>query len=187
VDIVNGKAGGGDALLAQRTDNNRGRLQGFIQMRSHSLLRRKMVYICSCYAQTALILGSTTTCAGASVLNGREISRIGGVSEIEYAIWCDGVSETLCDIYQYSCIFSLYCCRKLTAVRVGQTQSNISAPKATDTTRSSGYPWENNTMSYGAVCEYSPSSARTNSPHPSRIEVSSPEAVQYMCQHLERT
>lgn len=29
----------------------------------------------------------------------------------------------------------------LTAVLVGQTQSNMSAPRATATTMSSGYPW----------------------------------------------
>ena len=40
-------------------------------------------------------------------------------------------------------VFSFYISttsEKLTAVLVGQTQSNISAPSATETTRSSGYP-----------------------------------------------
>lgn len=53
----------------------------------------------------------------------------------------DGSAESL--IFRISIMKAkLYVLGGCTAVRVGQTQSNMSAPNATETTRSSGYPYE---------------------------------------------
>lgn len=63
-------------------------------MRSHRLFRHKVVNVCSCYPEAAFLFGSTA-CAGASVLNGRKVLRVGRVADINHAIWRDSVSEAL--------------------------------------------------------------------------------------------
>lgn len=78
--------------------------------------------------------------AGAGGVDGAEVICEGGVAEVEDTGGCDAVAEALW------CVSSEFVCRRWilgswgmrTAVRVGQTQSNMSAPRATETTRSSG-------------------------------------------------
>lgn len=123
-------------------------------MCSRRLLSSDVVDVRSRDSQPA-VLGGDAAGAGAVFLDGGVVVGVSRVPEIESARGCDGVSEALsvdmvllsCELY--SCLFFLLEggwwfdgnrgeMGRLTAVRVGQTQSNISAPRAMDTTRSSG-------------------------------------------------
>lgn len=86
-------------------------------------------------AQTTLRLGSATR-AAAALCNRREIVRISSMPKVDDAPRGDGVTKALELVSIHHDKTKVKC----TAVLVGQTQSNMSAPNATDTTMSSGYP-----------------------------------------------
>lgn len=96
-----------------------------------------MVNVGSGDAKTALG-GWSTTSALAAFFNRTKVFGIYCIAYVENTGRSDGVSETL-KLISY---VPGSCCRSTrTAVLVGQTQSNMSAPRATDTTKSSGYPY----------------------------------------------
>jgi hypothetical protein len=70
----------------------------------------------------------------AAFLNRPEIFRICSVADIEHPGRCDGVAKAL----RMMSVLTSYSRTLLTAVLVGHTQSNMSAPRATETTKSSG-------------------------------------------------
>lgn len=101
----------------------------------------------TCDTEPAVVHRSTAgTSAGR--FDGGEVGGEGGVAEVEVSRRGDGIAETLNKIrwYQFGDISDAKSWlwsrvggyRILTAVRVGHTQSNMSAPRATETTRSSG-------------------------------------------------
>ena len=100
------------------------------------LFARDMVDVRASDAKPALIRPPATD-AVTSCLDRAEVSGVRGVAKVERSSQRDGISESLRHNNQPR---SWQAKVGLTAVRVGQTQSNISAPRATETTRSSGNP-----------------------------------------------
>ena len=110
------------------------------QMGADGFLGRDVVDICARDTEAA----RTTADAGAAGGDGGEVGGIGGVAEVEDTVGGDGVAEALegieCELLREGKRGEEELGGQLTAVRVGHTQSNMSAPRATETTRSSGYP-----------------------------------------------
>jgi len=105
-------------------------------MRSNSLLGRNMIYECPRNPQSAIFFRPTAS-TPTPLFDGAKVLTVARVFEIEHAAGGDGVAEALfVNIYQPRAAHARS--GELTAVLVGQTQSNISAPKATATTISSG-------------------------------------------------
>lgn len=123
---------------SQRQSRQRGRARD-IQMRPNSLLGRKMVYKSPGNAQSAIFFRSAAS-TRAIRFDRAKILAVARMLQIEHAARCDGVAEAL---FMPGIISATRKRRarpdkKLTAVLVGHTQSNISAPRATATTISSG-------------------------------------------------
>ena len=112
-------------------------------MSSCGFFAGNMIDIRACDPKPALFRGQATN-ARTAVLNGRKVVCVGGMAEVQGAGGYDGIAETLRikDIGEYyheeEGRGRLKQGKVRTAVLVGQTQSNMSAPRAIDTTRSSG-------------------------------------------------
>jgi hypothetical protein len=103
------------------------------EMSSGSLLCCDVVDVGTSDAQASLCRW-TAARALAALFNGPKVLRIDGVADVQDAGGGNGIAEALrmlLDV-QTAAIWTL------TAVRVGHTQSNMSAPSATETTKSSG-------------------------------------------------
>lgn len=103
------------------------------QMRASSLLGGDMIDVGAGDSQTSLC-GRSAASALAAVFDWAKVLGIHGVAEVEHASGCNGIAEAL-GLSESSQITAE---GRLTAVLVGHTQSNMSAPSATETTRSSG-------------------------------------------------
>lgn len=84
----------------------------------------------------ATVFGGPAARALAAGFYGAEVGGVLGVAKVEDPGGGDGVAKAL--KISISIDSSTMRRRRRTAVRVGQTQSNISAPSATETTKSSG-------------------------------------------------
>jgi hypothetical protein len=117
------------------------------QMCPDRLLGSEMIDVRAGHAQTTRFFGPAR-CTRTALLDRRKVLGVPRVFEIEHAAGSDGISESLFRMkvskdVDGGLFHSVVCESKdvgngLTAVLVGQTQSNISAPRATATTMSSG-------------------------------------------------
>ena len=103
------------------------------EMGAGRFLRGDMVDVGPCDAQPPLFSWTTASTLTA-FLNRPEILGICSIADIEHPGRCDGVAKPL----RMMSMLTSYSRTLLTAVLVGHTQSNISAPRATETTKSSG-------------------------------------------------
>jgi len=119
-----------------------------VQMRTHGFLSGNVVDVSAGDAETAGGSGEAAR-ARAGGGDGAEVAAVGGVAEVEGAGGGYGVAEALGGGGGLRIIVGRVVRgeadglnrgkeRLLTAVLLGQTQSNMSAPKAMQTTRSSG-------------------------------------------------
>lgn len=95
-----------------------------------------MVHVGLGEAETSFV-GRKTACAGTALFNWRKVCLEGFMAQVYCAGREDCLSETLIFVSMRTDTRILI---RRTAVLVGHTQSNISAPRATATTISSGYP-----------------------------------------------
>ena len=107
-------------------------------MGANSFLSGNVMHIRLSDSKSPLV-GGAATGTFAALFNRGEVVGIATISKIQCSRRHDGISESLGFVRQGRKLFMPI--EKLTAVRVGHTQSNMSAPKATETTRSSGYPY----------------------------------------------
>jgi hypothetical protein len=108
-----------------------------LQMSTDGLLRGDMVHVGFGKPETSFF-GGKTAFASTIFLNWRKVSLEGLMAQVHSAGREDCLTETL--ILMSMRTKTKRWPIKRTAVRVGHTQSNISAPRATATTISSGYP-----------------------------------------------
>jgi hypothetical protein len=103
------------------------------QMGSRRLLCCNVVDIGARDAQASLCRW-TTARALAALFDGPKVFCVDGVADVQDSGRSNGIAEALCRLEEaHTAVIWI-----LTAVRVGHTQSNMSAPSATETTKSSG-------------------------------------------------
>lgn len=112
-------------------------------MGSNRFFPSHVINVCSGDAEAA-VFGLEAANTAATGFDRGKVVRRGSVAQVDGSRGRDRVSKPLC---QAMMSFDEDQCNSLTkekhaltAVLEGQTQSNISAPKAMETTRSSGYP-----------------------------------------------
>jgi hypothetical protein len=124
--------------VSKSTSSESTRLPRHIQVCTHCLFCSKVVNECSCHTQAAFLARSATA-ACAIGLDRVEVFSERRVLEMEDPSCGDSIPEPLKKINCYRCeLIHLFQYVELTAVLVGQTQSNMSAPRAIATRRSSG-------------------------------------------------